>query len=141
MATRRVWIYFGICRSGEGGGINAIDDPQTNLQLSELVKSHFPASVIIARACDVDRYIRLRCAGGDVRNVKTFRRRQKWRQALKRQLMNSSFSATDRFGFNTRMVEDIRLGRNDPYSAPLWHAMKRDQSEAKLLPRTGSVRR
>lgn len=43
--------------------INAIDDPQTNLQLSELVKSHFPHLQIIARARDVDHYIRLRQAG------------------------------------------------------------------------------
>ncbi len=44
--------------------INAIDDPQTNLQLSELVKSHFPHLQIIARARDVDHYIRLRQAWG-----------------------------------------------------------------------------
>ncbi|GDI42426.1 glutathione-regulated potassium-efflux system protein [Escherichia coli] len=40
--------------------INAIDDPQTNLQLTEMVKEHFPHLQIIARARDVDHYIRLR---------------------------------------------------------------------------------
>ncbi|WP_348251474.1 NAD-binding protein, partial [Salmonella enterica] len=43
--------------------IDAIGDPQTNLQLSELVKSHFPHLQNIAPARDVDHYIRLRQAG------------------------------------------------------------------------------
>jgi voltage-gated potassium channel Kch len=37
--------------------INAIDDPQTNLQLAELAKEHFPHLQIISRARDVDHYI------------------------------------------------------------------------------------
>jgi glutathione-regulated potassium-efflux system ancillary protein KefC len=43
--------------------INAIDDPQTSMQLVELVKEHFPNLTIISRARDVDHYIQLRQAG------------------------------------------------------------------------------
>ncbi len=57
--------------------INAIDDPQTNLQLSELVKSHFPHLQIIARARDVDHYIRLRQLVWRCPNVKPSKARSK----------------------------------------------------------------
>ena len=52
--------------------INAIDDPQTNLQLTEMVKEHFPHLQIIARARDVDHYIRLRQAGVEKPERETF---------------------------------------------------------------------
>lgn len=57
--------------------INAIDDPQTNLQLSELVKTHFPYLQIIARARDVDHYIRLRQAGVAMPERETSKARSK----------------------------------------------------------------
>ncbi|TGE11783.1 glutathione-regulated potassium-efflux system protein KefC, partial [Salmonella enterica subsp. enterica serovar Poona] len=63
--------------------ITAFDDPQTNLQLSELVKSHFPHLQIIARARDVDHYIRLRQAGVAMPDRETFAGAlQSGRQAL-----------------------------------------------------------
>jgi glutathione-regulated potassium-efflux system ancillary protein KefC len=43
--------------------INAIDDPQTSMQMVELAKEHFPNLTIISRARDVDHYIQLRQAG------------------------------------------------------------------------------
>ncbi len=43
--------------------INAIDDPETNLQLTDLVQEHFPHIKIIARARDVDHYFMLRRRG------------------------------------------------------------------------------
>ncbi|MGU0044502.1 hypothetical protein ACVXHA_28755 [Escherichia coli] len=51
---RRIWYesvlwrchadgFTGICRSSKAEVlINAMDDPQTNLQLTEMVKEHFP---------------------------------------------------------------------------------------------------
>ncbi|MFP1558110.1 NAD-binding protein [Escherichia coli] len=51
--------------------INAIDDPQTNLQLTEMVKKR-PHLQIIARARDVDHYIRLRQAGVEKPERETF---------------------------------------------------------------------
>ena len=50
--------------------INAIDDPQTSMQLVELVKEHFPNLTIISRARDVDHYIQLRQAGWTHPSVK-----------------------------------------------------------------------
>lgn len=43
--------------------INAIDDPQASLELTELAKEHFPNLTIIARARDVEHFIKLRQAG------------------------------------------------------------------------------
>lgn len=57
--------------------INAIDDPQTNLQLSQRVKTHFPHLQIIARARDVDHYIRLRQAGVTMPERETSKARSK----------------------------------------------------------------
>ena len=64
MAMRRGWICWSLPeRRKRKLLINAIDDPQTSLQLTEMVKEHFPHLQIIARARDVDHYIRLRQAG------------------------------------------------------------------------------
>jgi glutathione-regulated potassium-efflux system ancillary protein KefC len=55
--------------------INAIDDPQTNLQLAELAKEHFPHLQIISRARDVDHYISCARPGSKRRSVKPSKRR------------------------------------------------------------------
>lgn len=100
--------------------INAIDDPQTNLQLSELVRSHFPHLQIITRARDVDHYIRLRQAGVAMPERETFEGALKsGRQALEA-LGLGRYEARERADlfrhFNTRMVEDMAKGENDPLS-------------------------
>ncbi|PDN27747.1 glutathione-regulated potassium-efflux system protein KefC [Salmonella enterica] len=100
--------------------INAIDDPQTNLQLSELVKSHFPHLQIIARARDVDHYIRLRQAGVAMPERETFEGALKsGRQALEA-LGLGRYEARERADlfrhFNTRMVEEMAKGENVPLS-------------------------
>ncbi len=100
--------------------INAIDDPQTNLQLSELVKTHFPHLQIIARARDVDHYIRLRQAGVAMPERETFEGALKsGRQALEA-LGLGRYEARERADlfrhFNTRMVEEMAKGENDPLS-------------------------
>lgn len=100
--------------------INAIDDPQTNLQLSELVKSHFPHLQIIARVRDVDHYIRLRQAGVAMPERETFEGALKsGRQALEA-LGLGRYEARERADlfrhFNTRMVEEMAKGENDPLS-------------------------
>lgn len=43
--------------------INAIDDVEANLQLTDLMREHFPQVKIIARARDVDHYYQLRLRG------------------------------------------------------------------------------
>ena len=52
--------------------INAIDDPETSMQMVELVKEHFPHLTIISRARDVDHYIQLRQAGVAAPERETF---------------------------------------------------------------------
>ncbi|EEB1957143.1 glutathione-regulated potassium-efflux system protein KefC [Salmonella enterica] len=100
--------------------INAIDDPQTNLQLSELVKTHFPHLQIIARTRDVDHYIRLRQAGVAMPERETFEGALKnGRQALEA-LGLGRYEARERADlfrhFNTQMVEEMAKGENDPLS-------------------------
>ncbi len=73
MAMPRGWIYWNLPEPAKAEMlINAIDDPQTNLQLTEMVKEHFPHLQIIARARDVDHYIRLRQAGVEKPERETF---------------------------------------------------------------------
>ncbi len=101
--------------------INAIDDPQTNLQLSELVKTHFPHLQIIARARDVDHYIRLRQLVWRCQNVKPSKARKSGRQALEA-LGLGRYEARERADlfrhFNTRMVEEMAKGKTIRYLAP-----------------------
>ena len=100
--------------------INAIDDPQTSLQLTEMVKAHFPDLQIIARARDVDHYIRLRQAGVEMPERETFEGALKTgRQALEK-LGLGRYEARERADlfrrFNTQMVEEMAKGENDPTS-------------------------
>ena len=67
--------------------INAIDDPETSMQMVELVKEHFPHLTIISRARDVDHYIQLRQAGVAAPERETFEGALKsGRMALERDL-------------------------------------------------------
>lgn len=91
--------------------INAIDDPQANLQLTELVKTHFPALKIIARARDVDHYILLRQAGVEKPERETFEAAlSAGRQALEG-LGLGRYEAREHADlfrrFNTQMVEEM----------------------------------
>lgn len=130
--------------------INAIDDPQTNLQLSELVKAHFPHLQIIARARDVDHYIRLRQAGVTMAERETFEGALKsGRQALEA-LGLGRYEARERADlfrhFNTRMVEEMAKGENDPLSraaaykrtsAMLSEIISEDRAHLSLIQRHG----
>lgn len=91
--------------------INAIDDPQASLQLTELAQTHFPHLQIISRARDVDHYIKLRQAGVIAPERETFEGALKsGRMALER-LGVGAYEArerADRFRrFNTDMVEEM----------------------------------
>ncbi|MGN7973543.1 glutathione-regulated potassium-efflux system protein KefC [Serratia sp. 22264] len=52
--------------------INAIDDVEANLQLTELAKRHFPHLKIVARARDVDHWYQLRQLGVESPERETF---------------------------------------------------------------------
>lgn len=91
--------------------INAIDDPQANLQLTELAKTHFPALRIIARARDVDHYIRLRRAGVEKPERETFEAALKAGRMALEGLGLGPYEARERADlfrqFNTQMVEEM----------------------------------
>ena len=100
--------------------INAIDDPQTSLELTEMVKDHFPNLQIIARARDVDHYIRLRQAGVDQPERETFEGALKTGRLALESLGLGRYEARERADlfrrFNTQMVEEMAKGENDATS-------------------------
>lgn len=91
--------------------INAIDDPQANLQLTELAKIHFPALRIIARARDIDHYIRLRQVGVEKPERETFEAALKAGRSALEGLGLGPYEARERADlfrqFNTQMVEEM----------------------------------
>ena len=97
--------------------INAIDDPQTNLQLTEMVKEHFPHLQIIARARDVDHYIRLRQAGVEKPERETFEGALKTGRLALESLGLGPYEARERADvfrrFNIQMVEEMAMVEND----------------------------
>lgn len=100
--------------------INAIDDPQTSLQLTEMVKQYFPHLQIIARARDVDHYIRLRQAGVEMPERETFEGALKTGRLALEGLGLGRYEARERADvfrrFNTLMVEEMVKGENDATS-------------------------
>ncbi|MGP3590403.1 glutathione-regulated potassium-efflux system protein KefC [Vagococcus sp. WN89Y] len=91
--------------------INAIDDPETSLQLTEMAQHAYPHLRIIARARDVDHYIRLRQAGIEKPERETFEAALRLgRQALEG-LGLGAYEARERADhfrrFNMRMVEEM----------------------------------
>ncbi|MDV7023149.1 glutathione-regulated potassium-efflux system protein KefC [Atlantibacter subterranea] len=130
--------------------INAIDDPQASLQLTELVKEHFPKLQIIARARDVDHYIRLREAGVMLPERETFEGALKVGRLALEQLGVGSYEARERADlfrrYNTQMVEEMAQGahdtaaRADVYkrtSAMLTEIISEDRAHLSLIQRHG----
>jgi len=100
--------------------INAIDDPEASLQLTALVQTHFPELRIIARARDVDHYIRLRQAGVETPERETFEAALKVGRMALEGLGLGRYEARERADlfrqFNTQMVEEMAEVENDPQS-------------------------
>ena len=100
--------------------INAIDDPQASMEMVELVKEHFPNLTIIARARDVDHYIRLRQAGVDMPERETFEGALKTGRLALEGLGLGRYEARERADvfrrFNMLMVEEMVKGENDAIS-------------------------
>jgi len=130
--------------------INAIDDPQTSLQLTELVKEHFPKLQIIARARDVDHYIRLREAGVTLPERETFEGALKIGRLALEQLGIGPYEARERADlfrrYNTQMVEEMAGGahdtaaRADVYkrtSAMLTEIISEDRAHLSVIQRHG----
>ncbi|APZ03941.1 glutathione-regulated potassium-efflux system protein KefC [Kosakonia cowanii JCM 10956 = DSM 18146] len=91
--------------------INAIDDPEASLHLTELAKEHFPHLRIIARARDVDHYIRLRQMGVEDPERETFEAALKTGRLALEGLGLGAYEArerADRFRrFNHDMIEEM----------------------------------
>ncbi|WP_312980528.1 glutathione-regulated potassium-efflux system protein KefC [Atlantibacter sp.] len=130
--------------------INAIDDPQASLQLTELVKEHFPKLQIIARARDVDHYIRLREAGVTLPERETFEGALKVGRLALEQLGVGPYEARERADlfrrYNTQMVEEMAQGahdtaaRADVYkrtSAMLTEIISEDRAHLSVIQRHG----
>ena len=99
--------------------INAIDDPDANMQLAELVQEHFPHLKVIARARDLDHFIRLRQLGVDQPERETFEGALKVGRRALEGLGVGSYEARERADhfrrFNAQMVEEM-------VPAPDWSA-------------------
>lgn len=110
--------------------INAIDDPDANMQLAELVQEHFPHLKVIARARDLDHFIRLRLAGVEQPERETFEGALKVGRRALESLGVGSYEARERADhfrrFNTQMVEEM-------VPAPDWSA------RADVLKRTSAM--
>ena len=130
--------------------INAIDDPKTNLQLTELVKEHFPHLTIIARARDVDHFIRLRQAGVERPERETFEGALKLGRMALEGLGLGQYEARERADlfrrYNSQMVEEMAEVDNDTQSraavykrtsAMLSEIISEDRAHLSLIQRHG----
>ncbi|MBJ3813487.1 glutathione-regulated potassium-efflux system protein KefC [Shimwellia pseudoproteus] len=100
--------------------INAIDDPATSMQLTEMAKAHFPHLQVIARARDLDHYIQLRHAGVDHPERETFEGALKIGRYALEALGVGSYEARERADhfrrFNSRMLEEMVAEDHDDKS-------------------------
>ncbi|WP_318393018.1 glutathione-regulated potassium-efflux system protein KefC [Enterobacter sp.] len=130
--------------------INAIDDPKANLQLTELVKEHFPHLQIVARARDVDHYIRLRQAGVERPERETFEGALMLGRLALEELGLGQYEAKERADlfrrYNTQMVDEMAAGENDTQSradvykrtsAMLTEIITEDRAHLSLIQRHG----
>lgn len=130
--------------------INAIDDPKANLQLTELVKEHFPHLQIVARARDVDHYIRLRQVGVERPERETFEGALMLGRLALEELGLGQYEAKERADlfrrYNTQMVDEMAAGENDTQSradvykrtsAMLTEIITEDRAHLSLIQRHG----
>jgi glutathione-regulated potassium-efflux system ancillary protein KefC len=131
--------------------INAIDDPETSLQLAELAQAHFPNLKIISRARDVDHYIKLRQAGVEAPERETFEGALKSGRLALENLGLGAYEARERADlfrrFNNEMVEEmVEMAESDASSraavvkrtsAMLTEIISEDRNHLSLIQRHG----
>ncbi|MCT4711069.1 glutathione-regulated potassium-efflux system protein KefC [Enterobacteriaceae bacterium H11S18] len=129
--------------------INAIDDPDANMQLSGLVQEHFPNLQVIARARDLDHFIRLRQAGVEQPERETFESSLKVGRRALEALGVGSYEARERADhfrrFNTQMVEEMVIAADLPAradvlkrtSAMLTEVINEDRTHLNVIQRHG----
>ncbi|NIY48094.1 glutathione-regulated potassium-efflux system protein KefC [Cedecea colo] len=129
--------------------INAIDDPDANIQLSELAQAHFPNLQVIARARDLDHFIRLRQAGVEQPERETFESSLKVGRRALEILGVGSYEARERADhfrrFNMQMVEEMVAAADMPAradvlkrtSAMLTEVINEDRAHLNVIQRHG----
>lgn len=130
--------------------INAIDDPEASMQLTELVQETFPNLKIVARARDVDHYIRLRRAGIEHPEHETFESALRVGRMALEGLGVGRYEARERADlfrrYNQQMVEDMVDGASDTLaqaaafkrtSALLTTIINEDRSHLSVVQRHG----
>ncbi|WP_395489592.1 glutathione-regulated potassium-efflux system protein KefC [Cedecea davisae] len=130
--------------------INAIDDPEANMQLTELAKEHFPHLQILARARDINHYIRLRQAGVEQPERETFESSLKIGRRALEGLGVGKYEARERADhfrrFNLQMLEemvptdDMSADRADVFkrnSAMLTEVINEDRAHLNVIQRHG----
>jgi glutathione-regulated potassium-efflux system ancillary protein KefC len=130
--------------------INAIDDPDANMQLTEMAQEHFPHLQILARARDINHYIRLRQAGVEMPERETFESSLKIGRRALEGLGVGSYEARERADhfrrFNLQMLEemvptdDASAARADVFkrnSAMLTEVINEDRAHLNVIQRHG----
>ncbi len=129
--------------------INAIDDPDANIQLSELAQEHFPHLQVIARARDLDHFIHLRQAGVGQPERETFESALKVGRRALEGLGVGSYEARERADhfrrFNMQMVEEMVAAADMPAradvlkrtSAMLTEVINEDRAHLNVIQRHG----
>ncbi len=129
--------------------INAIDDPDVSLLLTEMVHEHFPDLHIIARARDLEHYIHLRQNGVQAERETFESAILVGRHALEA-LGVGRYEARERADhfrrFNTRMVEEMVSASDDMQaraaalkraSAMLSESIEQDRNQLDVMQRHG----
>jgi len=130
--------------------INAIDDPEASMQLTELAKEHFPHLQILARARDINHYIRLRQAGVEMPERETFESSLKIGRRALEGLGVGKYEARERADhfrrFNLQMLEEMvptddkTAERADVFkrnSAMLTEVINEDRAHLHVIQRDG----
>ncbi|WP_435929050.1 glutathione-regulated potassium-efflux system protein KefC [Dryocola sp. BD613] len=129
--------------------INAIDDPDASLKLSGLAQEHFPHLQIIARARDLDHFIRLRQAGVEQPERETFESALKVGRRALEGLGVGGYEARERADhfrrFNMQMVEEMVAAADMPAradalkrtSAMLTEVINEDRAHLNVIQRHG----
>ncbi|MGB8665946.1 MAG: glutathione-regulated potassium-efflux system protein KefC [Serratia inhibens] len=130
--------------------INAIDDVEANLQLTELAKQHFPHLKIVARARDVDHWYQLRQLGVESPERETFESSLRIGRETLELLGLDAYEAREKADtfrrYNLKMLEntlenyqdtEFRIASLQRAKEMLSAAIEQDQNRLAQVPQTG----
>lgn len=130
--------------------INAIDDVEANLQLTELAKRHFPHLKVVARARDVDHWYQLRQLGVEKPERETFESSLRIGRETLELLGLDAYEAREKADtfrrYNLKMLEDtldnyqdteFRVASLQRAKEMLSAAIEQDQDRLARVPQSG----